>query len=315
MQFKFKKNCKIGPKYAKIAIHLQPTGHPMFHKRKKQTFAPGTFIPTFPRVLAILQLCLAFTALLFAASKPFIEHHFNIKSRILLYDFVMGNNSNEIKHLFNSLESNQKEKILEGYTEIMKAGQLSFVTKLEHSLKLIFIQISAFERAWILFAVVISILLLKKVEGAKQAVWILPLIAFGFLLQNQVNYGNFDSEEKLYPDEKFLSERYLKTDLKTLSITDQRSELLKAWNLYLIEYFAKELPSEDLEIYQSQILKGEFGFHIARIEKLPPLSIENHEKKQSLFLLAFYLIWNLMFACVTCDLKIKNKLRLRIMPS
>jgi len=285
----------------------------MFKKRKKKFFPEGTFIPTFPRILSIIQLCLAFTAFLFAAGSPFLTHHFDIKSKILLYDYVLGNTLPTTRAYFNELDHNQKERVMAGYAELNKAASSSFFKKLEESLNLILIKMPAFERAWILFAIVIPFLLLKKVEGAKQAVWILPLIALAYLANNQYQeMPKLSEEAMLYPEEEWLSEKYLNKNISTFPVLEQQSQLLKAWHHYLIEYYTKEQPSDEPAIFLEQISKGEFRFHLARIEKLDLL--EEKEgfalKKQPFFLMLVYCIWNIFFALVTCDLFRLKKIEL-----
>ena len=61
----------------------------MFRKRAKKSYPPGTFIPTPARVFAILQLCIAFSILLWNASLPFMGDLYEIKSKLLLYKHVI----------------------------------------------------------------------------------------------------------------------------------------------------------------------------------------------------------------------------------
>lgn len=304
-------------KFTKTPPHTYIKAYHMFKKRIKKNFPEGTFIPTFPRILSIIQLCLAFTAFLFAAGSPFLTHHFDIKSKILLYDYVLGNTIHTTKAHFNELDEHQKNRVMAGYEELNKAASTSFFKKLEQSLNLILIKISAFERAWILFAIVIPILLLKKVEGAKQAVWILPLIALAYLCNNQTLESPISNEEAmLYPEEDWLSMEYLGKNINEFPIQDQQGQLLKAWHYYLIDFYTKEQPSSDPEIFQNQKVKGEFRFHLARIEKLKGL--EESEgfalKKQPFFLMFIYCIWNIFFAMVTSEIFIFKKIKLFVRP-
>ena len=62
----------------------------MFRKRTKKIYPPGTFIPTPARVCAIIQLCVAFTVLIWNMATPFAGELFNVKSKMILYHDVMG---------------------------------------------------------------------------------------------------------------------------------------------------------------------------------------------------------------------------------
>ena len=59
-------------------------------RRRKKTFPPGTFIPTPQRLMAIAQLCIAFSLLLWYAMQPFMGEYFDLRSRMLLYEYAMG---------------------------------------------------------------------------------------------------------------------------------------------------------------------------------------------------------------------------------
>lgn len=270
----------------------------MFRKRKKQIFPEGTFIPTKPRVMAILQLCLAFTAILFALSKPFMAEHFTIKSHLLVYDYVMGRADESLKKDFEDLPNNKKELITAKYEALIKVSHQSFFEKLERSLILIFFEISIYERMWIIFSILISILLLKKVEGAKQSAWILPLIAVCYLISNEFYTlpKRLTKEEKLYPEEKLLEEKFMTKRLNTYSVIDQQKELLKAWQIYLISHFLNEAPSANPEIFEIQKKKSAYAFEVARAETINVFKATHEKDKQPLFLLAAYLFWNLHFA-------------------
>lgn len=275
----------------------------MFHKRKKQIFPEGTFIPTKPRILSIIQLCLGFTALLFAAAEPFMGEHFNFKSQILLHDYVMGKNSEAQALLFDKLPNEKKAAVTLSYERLKEAANTSFLDKLNNSFDLVLFKSSIFERSWIFFAIIIPILLLKKVDGATHAVWILPLIVTAYFISNEVKGKRVEvsEETKLFPKEELLVDRYLKKNIHALSFSDQQKELLNAWRLYLIEDFAGEVPSVNSKEFQAQVNKGEFAFNLARIERLPlPFTPKDNFKKQPWFVMIAYLIWNILFAaCIS----------------
>src|SRR4051812_38869550 len=58
--------------------------------RPSKIFPPGTFIPTPQRLMAIGQLCLAFSLMLWYLTQPFMGEYFALRSRMLLYEYVMG---------------------------------------------------------------------------------------------------------------------------------------------------------------------------------------------------------------------------------
>lgn len=259
----------------------------MFHEKVKKQFPEGTFLPLRQRVLSIIQLCLGFTALLYVLSTPFMGEHFTLKSKGLIYDYVINNS------YFEDLPLAKKEQVLNDYSSLKKAASLSFIENLRNSFDLLFFKIPIYERIWILFALIIPILLLKKVEGAKEAAWIFPLIALAFLINNHNSYPTPSHKKQLFPKEEVLIDRYLKKSISNLTIGEQQKELTKAWQFYLVEEYAKEDRSEDPIIFKAQVAKGEFAFNLSRLGNSKKAS--GHQK-QPLFLLIVYLVWNLFFA-------------------
>jgi hypothetical protein len=283
----------------------------MFRQRKKQTFAEGTFIATKPRVLAIIQLCLAFTAFLLLAGKPFMTDHYQIKSEMLIYEYVMGKQNNNQAELFHSLPNETQDKIHTQYETLLKKASTGFLGKIQKSCDIIFFEAPSFERTWIFFGVLIPILLLKKVEGARHAIWILPLITLAYLINNHLHGIDRQSElDKLFPSEHFLETRYLKIPINSLAIAEQQKAILKTWQLYLVEFYTKEIPSEKREIFHTQVLKGDFAFNLERLEKsFLDKADKKDEDKIPPALAGLYLTWNCLLAASTLEFKMRKTLK------
>lgn len=287
----------------------------MFAKRKRE-YPPGTFISTPKRVLAILQLCIAFTLLIAIISYPFIGELFEQKSETLLYHNVMGNPllSEKIGHSnpeyterlkrnavrFENLPEEQRKSMIQHYDALQVKSEKPFLTKCWQSLKILFVELPSFERAWLLLAIIVPIMLLKRVEGAAKAAWLLPIVALLYSLNNYF-YGEqplLPGDNKLFPSEKILVDEYLKAPLSS-SITEQHTQLLKGWQLYLIHNWTDQIPSEDANVFAKQVEEGEHLFNVARLEAIvdqPKQHGSIFHQKTSLLLLALYVIWNLYFA-------------------
>lgn len=278
----------------------------MFKKRQKKDFPPGTFIPTPARIATILQLCIAFSLLLWQASQPFMGDLFRVKSQLLIYQDLMGHisekssldlarlhrNAERFTQLPRDIQTSLKQK----YSHLLSQLQYSFAQKM-HRLAFIFMhELSPFEIAWIFFSIVLSILLLKRIEGAPQALWLLPCLTFLFLWDNQFHgapaFKNHDSV--FFPTEKEIVNVYLREPL-TQEILKQREQLKKGWDLYLIKRWSQEIPSQKTEEFQRQVERGEFFFNTERLLSLP-LPSHSLREIESPFLLCIYLGWNLFFA-------------------
>lgn len=283
----------------------------MFRKRVKKVYPPGTFIPTPARICAILQLCIAFTMILWYASQPFVGEIFTTKSRLLFYQDAMGIPSHDnlpsdkLARLarnaarFQALSPSQQSQLLDQYSSIEQQLHRSFWSKLASIVHIFTYQLSPYELLWLILSLIIPILLLKRVEGAAQAVWLLPLLAALYAADNRW-YGHLatpSAESRLFPTEHKLIERYGTGPLSD-NILEQQAQLVDAWNRYLINDWAKQSPSTNPAIFIQQAEEGEFAFTLARIERRwqPNTTAIRHDAQQPLALLALYFFWNAYFA-------------------
>ncbi len=289
----------------------------MFSKRVRKSFPPGTFIPKPARVMAILQLCMAFTLLFGAAGYPFMGELFAHKSETLLYHVVMGNDlaagkaddqrSREFRgrlernaQRFAALADSQKAQLIRSYDLLQAKANSSFLEKLQRSLHIIAFELPALERAWILFSVIIAIMLLLRIEGAATAVWILPFIAALYGLDNHQHgsISRFNQGEALFPSEETIVNEYLKHPIQG-NIAEQQERLKMGWRLYLIHEWAHQPPSNDPLFFAQQAEEGEFLFDLARLKEMQKhsfLKASPFQEKEPFGLLMIYLIWNIAFA-------------------
>lgn len=259
-------------------------------RKPKKEYPPGTFIPTPARVMAILQLCLAFTCLIWVMGYPFMGEHFEVKKKKLLYERVMKDER------FQNLPLDERNGILRGYEELGRKGG-SFLGNVKESVEILLLRISKFELIWIILGLVIPIALLKKVEGARQAVWLFPIVALAFTWENASQPVNVKSEKSLYPTEKVIVEKYLDKPFSN-QIFDQREQLLLGWHNYLIREWAKQVPAQDGTVNAKQVADGEFFFSVERLNRIEKVKTNVFREQLSPFLLLTYVVWNLLFAIV-----------------
>lgn len=282
----------------------------MFRKRQKKVIPPESFIPKPARICAIIQLCLAFSLLLWNASEPFVGEIFTWKSRLLFYQDVMGipsdgNASSEKEarlsrnaERFHKLPSIKQEKLIQDKEQIQKQLQRSFWDKIKSLAALYAYTISPYELAWIFFSVVISIMLLKKVEGAAQVVWLLPLLTALYAADTRwFAHPVPASDSSLFPSEAELIEHYVKAPLSS-DIFEQQKQLTLGWKRYLIAEWTHETPAEDPALFELQAEEGEFLFTLARLELRKPTLADAPAARHppSFPLLILYFFWNVYFA-------------------
>lgn len=256
----------------------------MFRKRTPKVYPPGTFIPTPARVFAILQLCLAFTLLLWYASQPFMGDLFRVRSQMLIYQAILNDTVR-----FSALSAEEQTALIEQYSALQNQLEVPFPTKIGQALAII-LKLPAFKLAWLILSCILPILLLKKVEGAASALWLLPLLTAAFALDNRLTTfpRKPTAEERLFPTEKALVDGYLDESTDALTGVHQE-QLRKAWANYLTrEWAPKSDPTPEA---------GFFAFNKARALALTPSL--SHPYRESGFWLTLYFMWNLAFAGTT----------------
>ena len=255
------------------------------------------------RVLAIIQLCFAFTLILWVLAKPFTSDYFTTRSELLLFQTAMGKGNAFIpidklqRHAdrFAKVDANHQQRIIEAYQRLERKIQTPFFTKLEQSCRGLLLDLPPFTQAWLLFSVVIAIMLLRASEGASHAAWLLPVITLCCAVDNihrPVLPPSID--EVLLP-----SEQLLLMGRESEPWGEHRAALTQGWQRYLIEVWAGQIPSIDPEIFNLQVEAGEHALTMARIEKrldAPPPAIDPSVEQTPWPFILLYLIWNSGFA-------------------
>lgn len=214
---------------------------------------------------------------------------FQVKSQVLLYDRVLSQ-----KEIY--LSDEEIKPILANYEKVKKIAETGFWDKLSESMRILLFELHPYEKAWIFFSILLPILLLKKVEGAQYAIWILPLLSGVYCLDNTLAGKLVVSKEAaLFPTENYLIENYMKEPFSN-DILVQHEQLQRAWDLYLIREWALEEPSE--ANFDNQVKKGEFFFTVERVKNLPEIKSEWRTKHSAFFLLLH--IWWHLFGAFIC---------------
>lgn len=287
----------------------------MFRKRVKREFPPGTFIPTPARVMAILQLSLALMVLLWHLSQPFLGDLFAIRSKMAVYEFVMGfPDGTDLRarnaERFAALPPAQQTVIADNYNHWQHKLQDTFLEKLRRSFAGVLIDMPLFEKLWLLLSLVVPVLVLLKVDGAVQAAWLLPIAVFAYAADNRWNgsHRGLSAELQLFPTEAYLVENYGGEDIDPNSLL-QKEQLEAAWLKYLAAEWSPKSYTQhagNLE-FKQQAEEGEYAFTTARvlaIELEPESSAPAREASSAL---AVYLLWNIAFAYVVTKYRLPGK--------
>lgn len=249
------------------------------------------------RILAIVQLCFAFSLLLWDISQQFLGEYFKIHSRLLVYEYVISN------PLFEHVSTDQKNEIINDYKTLLSYSQRPTLEKIREGLEKLAVKTPVFEQAWIFFSIIIAVLILLKVEGALESTITIFLITIGYCVVNYC-FGHEEPtslEEMLIPKEEFIIKNYITEDAKTI-IT--KNLLEEGWKQYLIEKWSKT----------GQVEEGEFYFTLARLNLIRREALSSwldfYNKKQSIPILFIYLCWNTFFSVVCIQNCFSNQLKL-----
>lgn len=276
------------------------------HKRKKH-FPSGTFASTPIRVLAIIQLSLAFTVFLWYMSLPFMGETFAFKSKSTIYHTVMGKGNssfnaslleeklNRHKERFDTLSPEDRKIVLDGYKHLIEESGKSFFNKFARSIYIVLFGIPTFEMAWMCLSFIISFMLLLKIPSAKEAVWLLPLVTVAFVF-NQPEKSTV-ADNVFFPSESYIVSKYVKEPLSG-DVFLQQKQLQEGWHRYL----ASEWAGKTLDLnFDRQVEQGEFNFYLAQVKAnagKETLKADLALPKSSL-ILSLYMLWNFVFAFIT----------------
>jgi hypothetical protein len=261
----------------------------------------------FQRFLVIIQLCLAISLLLWSMGQPFLGEYFNIRSQLLIYEFVQGISPvpskpsqkwEQNKKKWESLPEEKKIAIRQDYKDLKEYAERPTTLKIVQGVGSV-LDLPPFELAWIFFSIWISILLLKGRSGSSQTVWLIPIIALFYAIDNRIS-GDLPRPEldlEMIPSEQTLFEGYV-DEKKSSYWLEQREQLLEGWNRYLVKNYLHQEWNEDTK--EQQIAQAEYIFTMARLEKHGKINLKvlqpNLHEKSNPVVLTIIVLWNLFFA-------------------
>lgn len=236
------------------------------------------------RVLIVSHLCIGLICLIWILGYPVMGGHYHLQSELILIENVMGRQdalariAPEKALLLNKKLSKNAvyfEKLPEAVQKEVKA--LHSARKLAMKAPLLsrygFLgEVPLLELLWVMASVFIPIFLLLK-KHVSVYLWILPLLTFGYALNNQMKGVDplLNSDRALFPREDTF---------------DVASTTKESWESYLIQYWSQDNGLEN----------GEFNFNLARIKFLSNSLSSAFWEKKSPLLLFLFLFWNFNFA-------------------
>lgn len=235
-------------------------------------------IPKSWRIICILQLCLAFTTLLWVLGSPFTDELYKNRKALSSIEWLTDEGVNE----YATLTSQQKTKLEEIRSGALEGMQEPFLQKLGQSIESLFRGTPISKLAWLVLAFLLPIFVMKQVDGARELFWLFPLLAILYIWQ----VAPMKSGESLIPDESYLEHHYLSAPISG-TVAQQREQLEEAWENYIIAEWSKSGETKD-EKFSNGMYHFVFESTVKEWEA-PPL-------KPGLITVGSYLIWNLIAA-------------------
>lgn len=159
------------------------------------------------RILIIIQLCLAFTALISLLGYPFLGGYYQTKSNLTLIESVMGN----LENASSDFEKNKTRFNAHPDKDLIEAKYFS-LKKGEDPFSLF--RIPKLELLWMLLSIFVPIRLLLEKKEAQLFVWLLPLVTLAYAFNNQMN-GLDPPNMDIFPKESLLSKEAFNHFLQT----------------------------------------------------------------------------------------------------
>jgi len=239
--------------------------------------------------MIIIQLCFAFIMLVWYAFFPFMGELYHFRSRLFLAQTVQGDEAllsyvleNEQEKtreklqlnasLFQKLPGFEQDHVADDIRHYQSKLKMPFWTKIRASFEIILWKLPLFKRAWMFFALLISLLILYRIEGGVAAVWILPFLSLCFLLNHHfLESWQQEPDAFLYPN-------------------IERENFQEKWEEYLVQNWS---PTGNRD-------EGEFYFNLAKLKAMRTApsyqSAYQFHGREPLGLLILYFTWNLLFA-------------------
>lgn len=232
------------------------------------------------QIFSLLHLTIAFVLISWIVLYPFMEEHFATKFQRDLLSSVMTNPR------FEEVSPTQKERIFILQNDHIYESKTPFFKNFFSGISTLLLTLPPFERAWILFSLLIPIGVLRRWKGVQRAVWLLPIIVFFWGIDQETEFP----KATLFPQESYIVEHYLQEPLLP-DVGRQMAALQAGFDRYLAFEWAKNGAT-----FEEKVIDGRFWFNVERL-----LNLEMEPKSISLpsFVFLLFLIWNAFYAFVT----------------
>lgn len=228
------------------------------------------------KILVIFHLCVTCSWLFIYLGRPFLGEYFDVRSRLLLYEYVLAIPSAAFtkeemvwrKQATEELSLEVLEQLNDQYRQLQIYAHRPIWKKMKEGVGFLFVKVPFIELVWIIGSLVVGIGLLKGRAMASQMAWLLPcLILTEVWLFPQNLRQPIDT---LMPKESWLLSHYSKQALPP-SFARQRQVLEEAWEEFLLkEWSFAPIDSER----ERRLVSGNLHFQAAKLLQ-PSLELDS----------------------------------------
>jgi hypothetical protein len=232
------------------------------------------------RIACILQLCVAFSVLLWILGAPFTEALYENKKTLTELEWITIEHS----EMFKNLPQERQEQIIAIQQRAQQGLQETFRQKIVKSVEGLFLGIPVSKIIWLILALILPIMVMKQVEGSREVFWLLPILAIVYTWQMLP----LQIPTSIYPTESYLESKYMSAPLSG-SIDMQKNNLELAWKAYIVAEWSKA-PA-----YATNAEKFADGLYHFIVQK----TLVEHgqpEPKPGPWTLMSYIAWNFLAA-------------------
>ncbi len=199
--------------------------------------------------------------------RPFLGEYFSIRSRLLLYEYVLAIPSSQFtaeqialrEQASQELSPEARSQLKSDYLDLVRYAERPILQKLGEGVWFICTKVPFIESFWIASSLFLGIALLKGRSSAIPATWFLPCLV---LTELWLFPPHLDRRtDPFFPTESWLLSHYAQHNLPP-SFAGQHQAIQKAWEEFLLQQWSLAPTFADRE---RRLVSGYLHFQAANL--------------------------------------------------
>lgn len=219
------------------------------------------------KILIIFHLCFVCSWLCIDLGRPFLGEYFTIRSRLLLYEYVLAIPSPQVttdqrilrEQASEELSSEVRSQLSQEYLALVNYANRPVWQKMGDGILFLWTKVPFLESFWIISSLLLGIALLKGKPNAAHAAWFLPCLILTQLWLFPPKIPN--QTETLFPTESWLLSHYSQKTLPS-SFAGQHQVIQAAWEEFLLQEWSAAPSAAERE---RRLVSGYLHFQTAQL--------------------------------------------------